>query len=77
MTRLPALPRVTTTGWSIGVTQNESEFMAAAHTIRNMILIVGGIFLAVTVLGRALVCPAASRCPSTASSPGSMKAPTR
>ena len=41
---------VATTGWSIGVTQNEEEFMAAARAIRNMILVVGGIFLAVTVL---------------------------
>ncbi|MCF8144681.1 MAG: Cache 3/Cache 2 fusion domain-containing protein [Deltaproteobacteria bacterium] len=38
------------TEWSIGVTQPSEEFMGAAHAIRNMILLVGGIFLAVTVL---------------------------
>jgi methyl-accepting chemotaxis protein len=38
------------TGWSIGATQDKDEFMAAANTIRNVILIVGGIFLAITVL---------------------------
>lgn len=41
---------VALTGWSIGVTQNAPEFMAAAHSIRNMILIVGAIFLAITVV---------------------------
>ena len=39
------------TGWSIGVTQPAEEFMRAAHSIRNMILMVGGIFLALTILG--------------------------
>ncbi len=38
------------TGWAIGVTQNKKEFMAASHSIRNMIFIVGGIFLILTVL---------------------------
>jgi methyl-accepting chemotaxis protein len=38
------------TEWSIGVTQNEEEFMSAANAIRNMILIAGVIFLVVTVL---------------------------
>ena len=41
---------VPTTGWSIGVTQDREEFMAAARSIRNMILMVGAVFLAVTVL---------------------------
>ncbi len=36
--------------WAIGVTQNKEEFMAASHSIRNMIFIVGGIFLILTVL---------------------------
>jgi methyl-accepting chemotaxis protein len=38
------------TGWSIGVTQPSKEFMGAAHAIRNIILLVGGIFLAATIL---------------------------
>ncbi|MCK5099545.1 MAG: Cache 3/Cache 2 fusion domain-containing protein [Desulfobacteraceae bacterium] len=42
---------VKTTGWSIGVTQNEAEFMAPVYFIRNVVLIAGGIFLAVTILG--------------------------
>jgi methyl-accepting chemotaxis protein len=42
---------VTATGWSIGVTQNESEFMAPVYTIRNVVLGSGGIFLVITLLG--------------------------
>jgi len=42
---------VTSTGWSIGVTQNEAEFMAPVVAIRNMVLLVGGIFLVITLLG--------------------------
>ncbi len=38
------------TGWSIGVTQPTDEFMVAAHAIRNVILLVGGIFLVLTIL---------------------------
>jgi methyl-accepting chemotaxis protein len=41
---------VNLTGWSIGVTQPAAEFLGAAHTIRNMTLLVGGIFLAATIL---------------------------
>ena len=41
---------VTTTGWSIGVTQNEAEFMAPVYTIRNVVLGAGGIFLAITLV---------------------------
>jgi methyl-accepting chemotaxis protein len=37
------------TGWSVEVTQPESEFLAAANEIRNIILIVGLIFLAITI----------------------------
>ena len=42
---------VALTGWSIGVTQPSEEFMAAANAIRNVILVVSAIFLALTVLG--------------------------
>ncbi|MBW1940470.1 MAG: Cache 3/Cache 2 fusion domain-containing protein, partial [Deltaproteobacteria bacterium] len=38
------------TGWSIGVTQPSDEFLKAAHAIRNMILMMGGILLALTIL---------------------------
>ncbi len=38
------------TGWSIGVTQDETEFMAPVRSIRNMVLGAGIIFLVVTLL---------------------------
>ena len=41
---------VKTTGWNVGVTQDEDEFLAPAHMIRNFILIVGIIFLAATLV---------------------------
>ena len=37
-------------GWSIGVTQPAAEFLGAAHAIRNVILLVGTIFLVATIL---------------------------
>jgi methyl-accepting chemotaxis protein len=39
------------TGWSISVTQNEEEFLSAAHSIRNVILIAGGAFIALVLIG--------------------------
>jgi len=42
---------VDVTGWAVGVTQPSSEFLAAANAIRNVILIVGLVFLAATILG--------------------------
>ena len=42
---------VPATGWSIGVTQPSDEFLAAANSIRNIILVVGGLFLAVIIVG--------------------------
>jgi len=42
---------VTATGWSIGVTQDESEFMAPVRAIRNVVLIAGIIFLTITLIG--------------------------
>ncbi len=38
------------TGWSVGITQNADEFLAAAHSIRNFIVIIGVIFLVLTVI---------------------------
>lgn len=39
------------TGWSIAVSQDADEFMASAWSIRNFILIIGAVFLALTVVG--------------------------
>ncbi|NDY71554.1 methyl-accepting chemotaxis protein [Desulfobacter hydrogenophilus] len=41
---------VPATGWSLVVTQDESEFLAPVVSIRNMVLVVGVIFLVLTVL---------------------------
>ncbi len=38
------------TEWSIGVTQDVAEFMAPVRAIRNVVLIAGGVFLALTIL---------------------------
>ncbi len=37
-------------GWCVGLTQNADEFLAAAHSIRNFIVIIGVILLALTIL---------------------------
>ncbi|OQY49465.1 MAG: methyl-accepting chemotaxis protein [Desulfobacteraceae bacterium 4572_89] len=49
--KLAGFAPVTTTGWSVGVTQNKSEFMAHVVSIRSMVLIAGAIFLILTVIG--------------------------
>jgi methyl-accepting chemotaxis protein len=41
---------IKSTGWSVGVTQPSSEFLEAANAIRNIILLVGLVFLAITIL---------------------------
>ncbi len=38
------------TGWSVGITQDTSEFLAAAHAIRNFIAVIGIVFLVLTVV---------------------------
>jgi PAS domain S-box-containing protein len=38
------------TGWSIGITQNKEEIMALAYANRNLILMVSGVFVVLTVL---------------------------
>jgi methyl-accepting chemotaxis protein len=40
---------VETTGWSVGVTQDKSELLASAHSVRNLIAIISVLFLALTV----------------------------
>jgi len=37
-------------GWCVGLTQNADEFLAAAHSIRNFIVIIGVIFLVLTIV---------------------------
>ncbi|MGD8389323.1 MAG: methyl-accepting chemotaxis protein [Desulfobacteraceae bacterium] len=51
ISKIAAFSPVKITGWSIGVTQPEDEFMGSAHAIRNVILLVAGVFLALTVVG--------------------------
>ena len=38
------------TRWSIGVAQNMDEIMSPAHSLRNFIMVIGSIFLGVTIL---------------------------
>jgi methyl-accepting chemotaxis protein len=38
------------TGWSIAVTQNRDELLASAYSIRNMLLLVGLLFLAASIM---------------------------
>ena len=42
---------VKATGWSIAVTQDESEFMGPVRAIRNIVLIAGLVFLIITLIG--------------------------
>ena len=49
--KLAGFAPVPLTGWSVGVTQNYNEFMAAAYQLAWFIVLVGLIFLAVTVVG--------------------------
>jgi methyl-accepting chemotaxis protein len=39
------------TGWSLIVTQNEDEFLAAAHEIRNAVFVIGSGFLILMTIG--------------------------
>ncbi len=39
------------TAWTVAMTQNEDEFLAPAHLIRNTIVIISLVFLALTVTG--------------------------
>ncbi len=49
--KIAGFARIDLTGWTMVVTQDEDEFLTAAHDIRNAILLIGGIFLSVTVVG--------------------------
>jgi len=37
------------TTWSVALTQDEAEFLSSAHMIRNVILLIGAIFLGLTI----------------------------
>jgi len=41
---------VESTPWSIAFTQNENEFLSSAHAIRNFVLLIGLLFLVLTVV---------------------------
>jgi methyl-accepting chemotaxis protein len=47
--KIAGFAHVHATGWSLVVTQNESEFLAPVVTIRNLVLAAGAIFLVLTV----------------------------
>jgi methyl-accepting chemotaxis protein len=49
--KVAGFARIELTGWSMVVTQNEDEFLAAVYDIRNATLLIGGVFLALTVAG--------------------------
>lgn len=48
--KIAAWAGVPITGWNLFVTQNTDEFLQASRQIRNIILLVGGIFLAVAMV---------------------------
>lgn len=49
--KIAAYTPISITEWSLGVTQNKEEFLKASTAIRNVILIVGAMFLVLTVAG--------------------------
>jgi methyl-accepting chemotaxis protein len=49
--KVTAWTAIKTTGWNLFVTQDEGEFLASAVEIRNMILVVGAVFAAFTLVG--------------------------
>nr|WP_320189759.1 methyl-accepting chemotaxis protein [uncultured Desulfobacter sp.] len=48
--KIAGFAHVAATGWSLMVTQNESEFLAPVVSIRNMVLAAGVVFLVLTVV---------------------------
>ena len=51
VSKIAGVAPVELTGWSVCITQDANEFLAAAHSIRNFILIAVIIFLALTIVG--------------------------
>ena len=50
VSKIAGFAPVELTGWSVATTQSTDEFLASVHAIRNGILVVGGIFLALTIV---------------------------
>ncbi|HVO68389.1 MAG TPA: methyl-accepting chemotaxis protein, partial [Syntrophales bacterium] len=48
-------------GWCVGLTQNADEFLAAAHSIRNFIVVVGVVLLVLTIFAVAFFARSISR----------------
>ncbi len=51
VSKIAGFAPVAQTGWSVSVTQNADEFLAASKSIRNQVLIIGIIALIATALG--------------------------
>jgi len=51
VSKIAGFSPVELTGWSVCITQNTDEFLAAAHSIRNFIVIIGISFLVLTIVG--------------------------
>jgi len=47
--KIAAFAPVPITGWSVCATQDEAEFLGSARSMRNFILIIGAVFLALTI----------------------------
>jgi len=50
VSKIAGFAPVALTDWSVCITQNADEFLAAAHSIRNIIAIIGFIFLVLTTV---------------------------
>ncbi|MCE5266214.1 MAG: methyl-accepting chemotaxis protein [Deltaproteobacteria bacterium] len=50
VSKIAGFAPVELTGWSIAITQDTDEFLAAAHSIRNFIAVIGLIFLVLTAV---------------------------
>ncbi|MEN6319494.1 MAG: methyl-accepting chemotaxis protein [Syntrophaceae bacterium] len=48
ISKIAGFAPVELTGWSVCITQNADEFLSAAHSIRNIIAVIGIIFIALT-----------------------------
>jgi methyl-accepting chemotaxis protein len=51
VSKIAGFAPVELTGWAVGITQNAEDFLAAARSIRNFILITGLLFLVLTIAG--------------------------
>jgi methyl-accepting chemotaxis protein len=51
VSKIAGFAPIALTGWAVCITQNTDEFLAAARSIRNFIVITGIIFLVLTIVG--------------------------